>query len=316
MSDKSDLQEQKDQSIGTWDEIPVDELVRLTRELTDRITNMDRQRLAKELKTSKTTFKTNAPITLQQFFTGEIDLDSELARRFANAPLMSDIRLNPKRPAKLLETRRAGALLSTQDNASQMAFDMDIRDGALVASFTLGSMLSFKFDIGVIEPSERRRWLELMRRQSGIAFLWSSERWQRDYVIWVVRENFARLYAFSDRFEAAARITPDATHALLDWLEAFWFPEYEVTIQPPKESEAYHIPGAQVAGDYLPGSIKDTGELKLAQTPVAEIPAATTTPTPPKTKKTQVTKAVPQENKEDNGDSAEAGDLDPDLLDW
>ncbi len=309
MSDKSDLQTQKDQSIGTWDEIPVDELVRLTRELTERITNMDRQRLAKELKTSKSSITTNAPITLQQFFTGEIDLDSELARRFANAPLMSELRLNPKKPAKLLETRRAGALMGTQDNASQMAFDMDIRDGALVVSFTLGSMLSFHFDIGVIEPSERKRWLELMRRQSGIAFLWTSDRWQRDYVIWVVRENFARLYAFSGQFEAAARITPDILHQLLDWMEAFWFPEYEVKIQPPKESEAYHIPGAQVAGDYLAGSIKDTGELKLAETPLAkQLPS----PTPP-AKETMETPAVP---KDDSEEGAEAGDLNPDLLDW
>ena len=306
MSDKSDLQTQKDQSIGSWDEIPVDELVRLTRELTDRITNLDRQRLAKELKTTKSTIKTNAPITLQQFFTGEIDLDSELARRFANAPLMSEIRLNPKRPAKLLETRRAVALLSTQDNASQMSFDVDIRDGALEISFTLGSMLAFRFNIGQIEPNERKRWLELMRRQSGIAFLWTSERWQRDYVIWVVRENFARLYAFSGQFEAAARITPDAVHQLLDWIEAFWFPEYEVKIQPPKESEAYHIPGAQVSGDYLQGSIKDTSEINLENTPLAELSAETTPPE----KQTQTTPTTsPDEDPEE-------GDLDPDLLDW
>lgn len=305
MSDKSDLQEQKDQSIGSWDEIPVDELVRLTRELTERITNMDRQRLAKELKTSKSSIKINAPITLQQFFTGEIDLDSELARRFVNAPLMSELRLNPKQPAKLLETRRAVALLSTQDNASQMSFDVDIRDGALEVSFTLGSMLSFRFDIGTIEPNERRRWLELMRRQSGIAFLWTSARWQRDYIIWVVRENFARLYAFSGQFDAAARITPDVTDQLLDWLESFWFPEYEVTIQPPKENEAYHIPGAQVAGDYLSGSIKDTSEILLADTPLAEIPAEASSE-PGET----------SASSEDYDEGAEAGDLDPDLLDW
>lgn len=305
MSDKSDLQPAEDQSIGSWDEIPVDELVRLTRELTNRITNMDRQRLAQELKTTKSTIKTNAPITLQQFFTGEIDLDSELSRRFANAPLMSQIRLNPKRPAKLLETRRAVALLGTQDNASQMAFDVDIRDGALVVSFTLGSMLSFKFDIGNIEPQERRRWLELMRRQSGIAFLWTSERWQRDYVIWVVRENFARLYAFSGQFEAAARITPDAVDKLLDWIEAFWFPEYEVTIQPPKADEAYHIPGAQVAGDYVAGSIKDTNEISLAAVS-AQIEA--NAPSPPSEEASAT--------KDDYAEGAEAGDLDPDLLDW
>lgn len=309
MSDKSDLQTQKDQSVGSWDEIPVDELVRLTRELTERITNMDRQRLAKELKTNKSSITTNAPITLQQFFTGEIDLDSELARRFANAPLMSQVRLNPKKPAKLLETRRAGALLSTQDNASQMAFDMDIRDGALVVSFTLGSMLSFHFDIGVIEANERKRWLELMRRQSGIAFLWGPDRWQRDYVIWVVRENFARLYAFSGQFEAAARITPDVTHQLLDWIEAFWFPEYEVKIQPPKESEAYHIPGAQVTGDYLPGTIKDTGEIKLQDTPLTkQIPSETSI--------SQHEAETSAGSNDDYEEGSQAGDLDPDLLDW
>lgn len=233
------------------DEIPVDELVRITRELTERITNLDRQRLALQLKQSKRSIKTNAPVTLQQFFTGEIDLDSELSKRFVNAPLLSQVNLYPKRPTPLLQSRRAVALLSTQDNAAQMTFDVDVKNGSLEVTFTLSSMLAFRFDIGEIEEDERQRWLDLMRRQSGIAFLWTAERWDNDYIIFVVRENFARLYAFSSqRFEASARITPDIMIDLLDWLEAFWFPDQAVTVAPPEKS-MHGLAGASVGGNYM-----------------------------------------------------------------
>jgi hypothetical protein len=77
------------------DEIPVNELIRMTREFTRRITNQDRQRLGMDLRESghSRSLLITAPITLQQFFSGEIDLDSDLARRFLNAPLLSSVRL-------------------------------------------------------------------------------------------------------------------------------------------------------------------------------------------------------------------------------
>jgi hypothetical protein len=263
MSDRSDVHSDPDtssvedsatlpDSLQTQkDEIPVDELIRLTRELTERITNLDRQRMTRELRDWRRAIKTNAPITLQQFFTGEIDLDSELAKRYVNAPLFSEIRLRPKRPAAVLPSRRAVALLSSQDNAAQMTVDLDIKTGEMDITFTLGSMLAFRFEIGILDDQEKQRWLDLMRRQSGIAFLWQKERWERDYIIFVVRENFARLYAFSpNRFEAAARITPDVLVDLLDWIEAFWFPDLVVHIAPPQEIPSA-LPGASVKSDYF-----------------------------------------------------------------
>jgi hypothetical protein len=205
---------------------------------------------------------------LQQFFSGEIDLDHELAKRFTKAPLMSEVNVSPERPKKVLPVRRAVAVLSTQDASAQMTFDVEITTGAIEISFTLGSMLSFRFEIGEIDSSERHRWLDLIRRPTGIAFLWTQERWEKDYIIFVIRENFARLYAFSPkRFEAGARITPDALVTLTDWLEAFWFPENPVEIRPPDgDFEQYHLPGASVSGDYMV-SVRDTGTLAKVEAP-------------------------------------------------
>ncbi len=217
-----------------YDSIPVEELIRLTRQLTQRITNTDRQRLEQELLESghQRTIRTRGPITLQQFFTGEIDLDTELAKRFATAPLMSDISLYPKQLTT--RARRSSAIMKTQDGAATLTFDLHLQSGEMEATFTLASMLSLRFQVGVLEKTDRMRWLELMRRNSGIAFLWSKERWEKDYMIFVVRENFARVYAFSpQRFEAASRITLDVVSKLVDWLETHW-PEEEA---PPPEDD-------------------------------------------------------------------------------
>lgn len=207
-----------------YDQIPVEELVRLTRELTERITNADRQRLAEELKNSEhhRSIQTNAPITLQQFFTGEIDLDTELAQRFSSAPLISSMSANPKNIGVL--TRRASAILTSQDGEAMVTFDLRLQTGHLEVIFTASSMLSFRFDLGQIQPSDRQRWLDLMRRKTGgIAFLWTRQRWENDYMIFVVREYFTRLYAFSPkRFESGVRMTPEVIQNLLGWLENHW----------------------------------------------------------------------------------------------
>ncbi len=207
-----------------YDEIPVDELIRLTRELTQRITNADRKRLEEELQESghQRSVRARGPIELQQFFVGEIDLDTELAKRFTNAPLMTDITLHPQDYG--LNTRRISAIMKSQDGGAMITFDLQPRTGMLETTFTYGSMLSFRFHLGILDKTDRRRWLDLMRRPSGIAFLWTKERWEKDYLICVVRENFARIYAFApDRFEAAVRVTLDVVDELLDWLESHWF---------------------------------------------------------------------------------------------
>jgi hypothetical protein len=216
-----------------YEQIPVEELIRLTRELTQRITNADRQRLAMELRETghQRTIQTRAPIELQQFFRGEIDLDTELARRFSQAPLLSEI--NVQKPT--IE-RRVSTILSTQDNAATLTFDLHLETGLLEIAFTLNSMLSLRFQLSGVKMDDRQRWLDLMRRSSGIAFLWTTTRWESDYLIFVVRENFARVYAFApQRFEAGARMTPDVLASLLDWLESLWLSE---TARPPSAKQA------------------------------------------------------------------------------
>jgi hypothetical protein len=213
------------------DDIPVDELIRITREFTKRITNQDRQRLTLDLRESghQRNIQITAPITLQQFFAGEIDLDTELARRFLNAPLLAHARFDPKPGVKPIPAQ-ATALLSTQDDSSIITIDAHSASAAvtLEITFTLFSALGMRFMLSPLSSSDRHRWIDLMRRDNGIAFLWTRERWEKPYVIFVIREHFARMYAFSPTgIEAAARLTPDVVAQTVDWLEQLWFPQAE-----------------------------------------------------------------------------------------
>ncbi len=212
-----------------FEEIPVDELIRMTREFTRRITNQDRQRLGVELRESGHTrnIQVSAPVTLQQFFSGEIDLDTDLARRFANAPLLSHIQFVPKLGEPV--QRQATAILSSNDDSATLMVDAQIGHSAqttLEFTFTLFSALALRFRLSPLATADRSRWVELVRRENGIAFLWTRERWEQPYTIFVVREHFARLYAFSPLgFEAAIRLTPETIKSLVDWLEGIWFPD-------------------------------------------------------------------------------------------
>jgi hypothetical protein len=264
----------------TTDEIPVDELIRITREFTKRITNQDRQRLALDLRESghQRNIQITAPITLQQFFAGEIDLDTELARRFLNAPLLAHARFDPK-PGTKPTPAQSTALLSTQDDSSIITFDAHSAAAAVTVeiTFTLFSALGMRFGLSPLSVSDRRRWLDLMRRDNGIAFLWTRERWEKPYLIFVVREHFARMYAFSPSgIEAAARLTPDVITQLVDWLEKLWFPELSdthssptllqrptqmhrpapmPTPQPEPEPESEPEPGESQEGDLSPSDL-------------------------------------------------------------
>lgn len=165
--------------------------------------------------------QSSAPAVLQRFFAGEIDLDAELGRRFSNAPLMAQIVLRPRDP----ETASRGtAELLTQDRGASLIVDINRISGVLELSFTLGSMLALRFTLSNLPEVDRRHWLELMRREQGIAFLWSRARWERDYMIFSVRKYNIHAYAFSPNgIEAAVRMTPEVLRTLLDWLERFWF---------------------------------------------------------------------------------------------
>lgn len=218
---------------GFVDGIPVEDLVRLTRQFTGRITNEDRQRLAAELNESghQRSIQSSAPYLLQGFYTGKLDLDVELTRRFPAPPLLSNATFAPK-PG--LHRRHGFAQFSSQDTAASMT--IEIHNGALEIGFLLYSMISVRFILGEIAETARDRFLDLIARPNGIAFLWTRERWEHDYLIFVIRERFVRVYAFGPgRVEAASRLTPDGLEQMRAWLTGFWHPSDEL---PPDEAHS------------------------------------------------------------------------------
>lgn len=107
-----------------------------------------------------------------------------------------------------------------------------------------------RFRLTPLSVNERQRWLDLMRRPNGITFLWTHKRWEAPHLIFVVREHFGRVYAFSpEGIEAAARLTPDSILNMIDWLEDIWFPGQR------EEREAAEKPDEQLAetpfGDFI-----------------------------------------------------------------
>jgi hypothetical protein len=190
-----------------------------------RITAEDRQRLLRDLSGTGSLRRSirvdQAPVTIKQFLRGEIDLDTELARRFANAPLMTSIARSPQdtRPAS-----RATAILNSQDGGAMLTFDIYSEQNISEATFTLHHMLALRFHLPDLSSYDKRRWLDLMRREAGVAFLWTSRRWEDDYFIFVLRPHYVRMYAFSpQRFEASVRLTHPVSRQLINWLDIRWF---------------------------------------------------------------------------------------------
>lgn len=165
----------------------------------------------------------NVPWTLEQFFKGKIDLDKELVMRFPNMPLMSNIVFRNLGS----NTQRGVATLNSPDGAATLVVDANAQTGVIQFSFTYGSMLTLRFKLDDLSDMDRARWLDLMRRKQGKqgtpTFLWGQARWERDYVICVTRRYYTSLLAFSqNHFEAAVRMKPDVTRALVDWMESLW----------------------------------------------------------------------------------------------
>ncbi|MBX3061378.1 MAG: hypothetical protein KF726_00280 [Anaerolineae bacterium] len=213
---------------GFVDGIPVEELVRVTRELTARITNEDRQRLAMEATEAARSVQTAPPQLLQQFFKGKVDLDVELSRRFPGSPLVNSVTFQPPAGKR---ARLGIAQFLGQDGAAGLTFELN--GGDLEASFLLSGMIAVRFSVNGVVESARTKFLELMRRANGICFLWSKEKWERDYFVFVVRERFARVYAFAPgRFDAAVRLTPDGLEQLVTWFDSFWGDTPSIEIKP------------------------------------------------------------------------------------
>lgn len=190
-----------------------------------RISAQDRQRLLRDLSGTGSLRRSikidQAPLTIKQFLRGEIDLNDELSRRFASAPLMTMIARAPQdaRPAG-----RATAMLTSQDSGAMLTFDIFSDQELNEATFTLNHMLALRFHLPNLSNYDKRRWLDLMNREAGVAFLWTSRRWEDDYFIFVLRPHYVRMYAFSpQRFEASARLTHPVAKQLVNWLEMRWF---------------------------------------------------------------------------------------------
>jgi hypothetical protein len=169
--------------------------------------------------------KQNQPSWLiEQFLDAQIDLEQELSARFHGMSVMATVKFrqlgdNPNRYV---------ASLATQDDSAQMIFDIDTQTGNLQTTFAWGAMLAQRFTLD--DLIDKSQWLEMVRRQEGgIAFLWSAARWEQDYMICIARKHYSNFYAFSPYgLEAAARLTPDVSHKVMNWLENHWGKE-----QPP-----------------------------------------------------------------------------------
>lgn len=165
-------------------------------------------------------FAREAPLLLQQFLNGEVDLDRELSARYGQMPLLSLMHIHEA------QGRRAASILGAQDGSAGLVVEVDLETRTAQFTFTWGAMLGLRFAPTRMSDADRAHWLEQMRRASGDAvFLWGARRWESDYLIWSARRHFTNCYAFSPAGgEAAVRLTHEVTRRLLDWLEACWPP--------------------------------------------------------------------------------------------
>ncbi|MFN8528948.1 MAG: hypothetical protein U0670_10080 [Anaerolineae bacterium] len=163
---------------------------------------------------------TNAPLMLQHFFEGSIDLDKELTARFANLPLLSVIRVRQFNG----KVRSGSAILSSQDGSASALVEVDTASRDANFTFTLNGMLALTFQLSRLSDMDRAHWLDPMRRENGeIAFLWNQERWESDYLICTSHKHFTNLFAFSTHHvAAAARLTTDTSRKFLDWIAGYW----------------------------------------------------------------------------------------------
>ncbi len=160
------------------------------------------------------------PWALQLYFDGEIDLNKVLAGHFPQVPVMSTMHVGEIGR----KNRLAVAALSTQDGAASLIAEVDVPSLAVQFTFVQGSMLALRFAPDKLTTADRAQWIAGLRRESGeVAFLWDQARWTSDYLIAVSSKTFTNVFAFSPHHvEAAARLTPDVTRKLVDWLAKYW----------------------------------------------------------------------------------------------
>lgn len=175
----------------------------------------------------------DVPWVISRALNAEGDLHMELAQRYPNQPLMS-----------LITTRSIGgriprylAILSTQDGAAHLTFEIDPGTTMMSCAYTLASMLTLRFELNTLSDLDRMQWLEQLRQgQERTTILWGKMRWRSDYLVWSHKRHYANIYAFSPRqFEAAARVSPEVSGKLIEWLSKYWVPAAPVESEVPAE---------------------------------------------------------------------------------
>ncbi len=161
-----------------------------------------------------------APLILQHFFDGAMDLDKELTARFANMPLLSVIRVRQFGG----RVRSGAALMTAQDGSAAVIVEVDAASKDVQFTYTLGGMLALSFELRSLSDMDRAHWIEPMRREnSEVAFLWNQARWENDYLICAAHKHHTNLFAFSSHHtQAAARLTTDVSRKLLNWIAGYW----------------------------------------------------------------------------------------------
>ena len=165
----------------------------------------------------------NAPWLLQQHFAGKVDLAAELSNRYPTLPLMTLIKPKPAKGAHQPSLNT----LAAPDGTATVVVEAMPDSHHFQLSYSLGSMLTFRFRMNDLTPVDCAHWLQLIHReQDGVAFLWGQARWEKDYLICTIRRQFACLYAFSPLgFEAGVRLTHEVKGELHDWLASIWNPD-------------------------------------------------------------------------------------------
>lgn len=165
----------------------------------------------------------NAPWLLQQHFAGKVDLAAELSNRYPTLPLMTLIKPKPAKGAHQPSLNT----LAAPDGTATVLIEAMPNSHQFQLSYSLGSMLTFRFRMNDLTPVDCAHWLQLIHReQDGVAFLWGQARWEKDYLICTIRRQFACLYAFSPLgFEAGIRLTHEVKGELHDWLASIWNPD-------------------------------------------------------------------------------------------
>src|SRR5688500_3191619 len=153
------------------------DLAKVSSQITGRLNNEDWQQMVYDLRVSGHihSFVETAPLLLQRFIKLEIDLDSELSKRSESAPLLSTVSLNPRRPKP--EDRQLLATIASQDSAAMMDVEINPALDKTEFAFTVRSMLTMRFRPDQLDKEEQRNFITMMRRDIGMAFLWTRDRW-------------------------------------------------------------------------------------------------------------------------------------------